>query len=86
MSMAGRLWLGEGEQMECPGARSGSSRAVDATQVEPEAIIAAGSYVEEGTVVPTGEVWAGNPAKKLRSLKPEERHYLRTLPGGTICS
>uniref|UniRef100_A0A7S0RQY0 Gamma carbonic anhydrase n=1 Tax=Chlamydomonas leiostraca TaxID=1034604 RepID=A0A7S0RQY0_9CHLO len=44
-------------------------------------IIAAGSYVEENTQVPSGEVWAGNPAKKLRELKPAERDYLRSLPG-----
>lgn len=43
-------------------------------------IVAAGSYVEENTEIPAGEVWAGNPAKKLRDLKPAEREYLRTLP------
>lgn len=44
-------------------------------------IVAAGSYIEENVEVPSGEVWAGNPAKKLRDLKPEERDYLRnTLP------
>jgi carbonic anhydrase/acetyltransferase-like protein (isoleucine patch superfamily) len=25
-------------------------------------------------------VWAGNPAKKIRELRPAEREYLRTLP------
>lgn len=30
------------------------------------------------------QVWAGNPAKKLRELKPAERDYLRSLPGNYI--
>jgi carbonic anhydrase/acetyltransferase-like protein (isoleucine patch superfamily) len=30
--------------------------------------------------VPSGEVWAGNPARKTRDLKPEEKQYLETLP------
>lgn len=37
--------------------------------------------MEENTVVPSGEVWAGNPAKKLRELKPHEREHLQQLPG-----
>ncbi|KAL6758020.1 trimeric LpxA-like protein [Haematococcus lacustris] len=43
-------------------------------------IVAAGAYVEENTEVPSGEVWAGNPARKLRALKPQEKEYLRNLP------
>lgn len=50
-------------------------------QVHSGSVVAAGAYVEEGTVIPSGEVWAGNPAKKLRSLKPQEEEYLRVLPG-----
>jgi len=49
-------------------------------QVEPFSIIAAGSYLEENVLVPSGEVWAGNPACKLRDIKPEEREYLTNLP------
>jgi carbonic anhydrase/acetyltransferase-like protein (isoleucine patch superfamily) len=26
-------------------------------------------------------VWAGNPAKKMRDLKPEEQEHLKNLPG-----
>lgn len=36
--------------------------------------------MEEGSVIPSGEVWAGSPAKKLRALKPAEEEYLHTLP------
>jgi carbonic anhydrase/acetyltransferase-like protein (isoleucine patch superfamily) len=49
-------------------------------QVGGLSIIAAGSYVEENTTVPSGEVWAGNPARKLRDLKPQEREHLQQLP------
>lgn len=48
--------------------------------VGSHSIIAAGSYLEENTAVPSGEVWAGNPARKLRDLKPQEREYLKSLP------
>ncbi len=40
-------------------------------QIGGLSIIAAGSYVEENTEVPASEVWAGNPARKLRDLKPQ---------------
>lgn len=49
-------------------------------QVEKGAIVAAGAVVEDGTHIPSGEVWGGNPATKIRSLKPEEAEYLKTLP------
>lgn len=28
----------------------------------------------------SSQVWAGNPARKLRDLRPQERDYLRNLP------
>lgn len=49
-------------------------------QIGPFSIIAGGSYIEEDQEVPSNEVWAGSPAKKLRDLKPEEKDYLRNLP------
>jgi len=51
-----------------------------AGQVESGAMIAAGAVVEEGATVPSGELWAGNPARKLRDLKPDEQQYLASLP------
>ena len=47
-------------------------------RVEPESFIAAGAVLRPGAVVPSGELWAGNPARKLRNLSTEERaklHY-----------
>ncbi|GAX74770.1 hypothetical protein CEUSTIGMA_g2217.t1 [Chlamydomonas eustigma] len=52
----------------------------EGVEVGVSCIIAAGAYIEENSVVPPNEVWAGNPAKKLRDLKTSERDYLRSLP------
>ena len=44
--------------------------------VEGYAMVAAGANVLPGTVVPSGQVWAGNPAVYLRDLTQEEKHML----------
>jgi gamma-carbonic anhydrase len=41
-------------------------------------MVAAGSVVEPGAVVPSGQLWGGNPAKFLRDLKPEEKSFMLT--------
>ena len=48
----------------------------DCLQVQKGAMVAAGSLVAPNTTVPTGEIWAGNPAKKLRALDPEEADFI----------
>ena len=53
-------------------------------QVENGAIVAAGAVVQPGTVVPSGELWAGNPARKLRAVKPEESQYLSTVASAYV--
>ncbi len=37
-------------------------------QVESRSVVAAGALVTPGTVIPSGQVWAGSPAKFLRNL------------------
>ena len=49
------------------------SRVGDQVVVERDACIGAGAWVEPGTVVPAGWIWAGRPARAFRELKPEER-------------
>jgi gamma-carbonic anhydrase len=44
--------------------------------VQKGAMVAAGAVVLPGTTIPTGELWGGNPAKRLRALKPEEASFL----------
>lgn len=53
----------------------------DGATVEPGAMVAAGAVVPEGATVPSGELWGGNPARKLRAMKPEEARYVEALPG-----
>ena len=49
------------------------SRVGDRVTVERGACIGAGAWVEPGTAVPAGWIWAGRPARAFRELKPAER-------------
>ena len=50
---------------------------LDGAVVEPGAIVAAGAVLAPGKRVPSGEMWAGCPARKARDLKDSEREFLR---------
>ena len=45
-------------------------------EIETESFIAAGAVLPPNTVVKSGELWAGVPAKKLRDLTAEQRKNL----------
>lgn len=45
-------------------------------QVESGALVAAGSVVQPNTTVAAGQVWAGNPARFIRDLKPDEKDFM----------
>lgn len=49
------------------------SRIGDNVAVECGACIGAGAWVEPGTIVPAGWIWAGRPARAFRELKLAER-------------
>lgn len=49
---------------------------MDGAVVESGAMVAAGALVTPNKRVPAGELWAGNPARKLRDLAPEQRATL----------
>jgi gamma-carbonic anhydrase len=49
-----------------------SAQVLDGATVESNSIVEAGAVVTPGTVVPSGELWAGAPAKKVRALTAEE--------------
>jgi carbonic anhydrase/acetyltransferase-like protein (isoleucine patch superfamily) len=49
------------------------SRVADSVTVEPGGCIAAGAWVQAGTVVKAGWIWAGRPARPFRELRPGER-------------
>lgn len=46
------------------------------SKVESQSFVAAGAVVWRGVTVPKGELWVGNPARKLRDLTAEEREKL----------
>lgn len=41
---------------------------MDGVVVEPRAMVAAGSLVTPGKVIPSGEIWAGRPAKYMQDM------------------
>ncbi len=45
----------------------------DGCTIENYAVLAGGSFLEPNKTVPTGQVWAGNPAKYLRDVTIEEK-------------
>ena len=48
------------------------STVLDGAVVESEAMVAAGAVVTPGKIVRRGELWAGNPARKLRDLTEKD--------------
>jgi carbonic anhydrase/acetyltransferase-like protein (isoleucine patch superfamily) len=40
--------------------------------VKEESFVAAGANVPAHTIIKSGELWVGNPARKIRDLTPEE--------------
>lgn len=49
-----------------------AAQILDGATVGTNSIIEAGSVITPGTKVPSGELWAGSPAKKVRALTSEE--------------
>jgi carbonic anhydrase/acetyltransferase-like protein (isoleucine patch superfamily) len=49
---------------------------IDGVVVETGAMVAAGAMVTYRKIIPTGEIWAGNPAKFLRTMKQSEKEYI----------
>ena len=45
---------------------------MDDAVIEPGAMVAAGALVTPGKRVPSGQLWAGSPARYMRDLRPEE--------------
>ena len=57
---------------------------MDGAVMESDAMLAAGAMLTPGKRIPSGELWAGRPARKLRMLTPQDiadnrriaRHYI----------
>ena len=50
---------------------------MDGAVVESFAMLAAGALLSPHKRIPTGQLWAGRPAKYMRDLKPEEIDYIK---------
>lgn len=58
---------------------------MDGCVIEGDAMLAAGAMLTPGKRIPSGQMWAGRPAKYIRDLTPEEiagnrrgpKHYAR---------
>jgi gamma-carbonic anhydrase len=53
------------------------ARVLDGAIVRSGGMLAAGAVLTPGKVVPSGELWAGNPAKLLRSLSEKESEAIQ---------
>jgi carbonic anhydrase/acetyltransferase-like protein (isoleucine patch superfamily) len=53
------------------------ARVLDGAVVRSDAMLAAGAVLTPGKALPTGELWAGNPAKLLRKLTLDEIEGIR---------
>jgi carbonic anhydrase/acetyltransferase-like protein (isoleucine patch superfamily) len=51
---------------------------MDLSRVETFGMLAAGAILTPKKVVKSGQIWAGNPARYLRDLTPEEKNYIKT--------
>ncbi|KIY95938.1 transferase [Monoraphidium neglectum] len=49
---------------------------LDGVTLEPGSVVAAGAVVPPGAVIKTGQIWAGAPAKLLRTVSAEEASFL----------
>lgn len=49
-----------------------TAQVLDGATIGTNAVIAPASVVTPGTKIPSGELWAGSPAKKVRALTSEE--------------
>lgn len=51
------------------------STVMDGCVIESYSMLAAGALLTPGKRIPSGELWAGSPAKYKRDVTPEERDY-----------
>ncbi|MFO1157931.1 MAG: gamma carbonic anhydrase family protein [Reyranellaceae bacterium] len=57
---------------------------LDGAVVESRAMVAAGALVTPGKIVRSGELWAGNPARKMRDLTEKDYETFEDVVDGYI--
>ena len=60
------------------------STVLDGAVVESQAMVAAGAVVTPRKIVRKGELWAGNPAQKLRDLTEKDYESFRRIAAGYV--
>jgi gamma-carbonic anhydrase len=60
------------------------STVLDGAVIESEAMVAAGALVAPGKVVRRGELWAGNPARKMRDLTEKDLADFKRVAAGYV--
>lgn len=57
---------------------------LDGAVVESRAMVAAGALVTPGKIVRSGELWAGNPARKMRDLTEKDYETFEDVVDGYV--
>jgi carbonic anhydrase/acetyltransferase-like protein (isoleucine patch superfamily) len=57
---------------------------LDGAVIESGAMVAAGSLIAPGKVVRRGELWAGNPGRKLRDLTEKDYENFKRVVEGYV--
>jgi carbonic anhydrase/acetyltransferase-like protein (isoleucine patch superfamily) len=60
------------------------SIVMDGCTIESDAMLAAGSMLTPGKTIPSGELWMGRPAKKMRDLTADEIARNRLAVAGYV--
>ena len=81
MSIGENVYVGPNAQLDACTLEDNAFVGMGATisrgaRVESFGIVSAGAVVAEGTTVPSGQIFAGAPAKYLRDLTQEEKHLM----------
>ena len=50
---------------------------MDGCEIESDAMLAAGALLTQGKLIPSGQLWAGRPAKYVRDLTPADLEGMR---------
>lgn len=53
---------------------------LDGATIESFGMLAAGAMLTPGKVLPSGELWAGSPARKMRDLTEQDYDVMRRTP------
>ena len=57
---------------------------MDGAVVEAGAMVAAGALLTPGKRVPSGELWGGSPARRMRALTDEDRKLFADIADGYV--